>query len=85
MGEGHREGFLIASTLKNKTPGRKVQGQSLVMWPMAHPVGAFLEALGQAGHQRRALAWLVTGDLQKEPKSLGTQGEDMEVAHAAET
>lgn len=52
MGEGHGEGFLIASTLKNKTPGRKVQGRSLVMHPMPRPVGASQEALGQAGHWR---------------------------------
>ena len=85
MGEGHGEGFLIASTLKNKTPGRKVQGCSLVMWPMPHPVGASLEVLRQAGRWRRASACLATGDLQKEPKSLGIQGEDVEVAHAVDT
>lgn len=45
VGEGHGEGFLIASTLKNKTPGRKVQGRSLVMQPIPCPVGASLEAL----------------------------------------
>lgn len=31
VGEGHGELFPVASTLENKTPGRKVQGHSLVM------------------------------------------------------
>lgn len=76
MGEGCKGGFLIASTLKNKTLGRKIQEPSLVMWPMPHPIGASLEAFRQAGHWRRALASLVIGDLLEELKPLGIQGED---------
>lgn len=85
VGEGHREGFLIASTLKNKIPGRKVQGRSLVMWLTPCPVGGSQEALGQAGHRRWALACLTTGELQKEPKPLRSQGGDAEAAHAVGT
>ena len=85
MGEGHGEGFLIASTLKNKTSGRQVQGCSLVMWPMPHPLGASWEPLTQAGRWRWALACVMTGDLQKEPVSLRTQGGDAEAVHAVDT
>lgn len=85
VGEKHAEGFLIANTLKNKTPGRKVQGCSLVMWLIPHPIGVSLKALRQAGHLRRASACLATGDLQKKLKSLGIWGEDVEVTHAMGT
>lgn len=75
-----QRGFSHCQHLKNKTPGRKIQEPSLVMWLMPHPIGAFLEALRQAGHWRRALASLEIGDLLEELKLLGIQGED--VAHA---
>lgn len=49
---------------------------------MPHPIAAFLEALRQAGHWRRALASLVIGDLLEELTPLVIQGED--VAHAVD-
>lgn len=82
LGEGCKGGFLIASTLKNKILGRKIQEPSLVMWLIPHPIGESLEALRQAGLWRKSLASLVIGDLLEELKPFGIQGEH--VAHAVD-